>query len=320
MYRSILVSLDGSTFAEAALPWALAMGRTGGADLHLASVHEPIPSFSYEEWESAAWDWSEEYLKKVQTRLEAQASGGVDAWVGAGRVVDSLLQRAKDVNADLVVMATHGRGAFTRAWLGSVTDGLLRHTHLPVLIVRPPEGVKAGLVEVGGAAGAGGAVGAGGEAGTPLQLPTLSTIVVPLDGSDLSESELAEAQTLAKEFGARVHLVRIVAYPVEIASPYLPHTVQMNARLVDEAKDAASDYMEQRAKALRERGIEVETHVRIDAQPGHAIAEVVDEVGADLVIMATHGRGGIQRALLGSTTDKVIRSVTVPVLVRRPTD
>jgi len=301
MYRSILVSLDGSTFAEAALPWALAMGRTADADVHLASVHEPIPSFSYEEWESAAWDWSEEYLKKVRTRLETQTSGTVDAWVGSGRVVDSLLERARDVSAELIVMATHGRGAFTRAWLGSVTDGLLRHTHLPVLVVRPPEGAEAADV-------------------ASFELPTISSIVVPLDGSDLAESELAEAHTLAKEFGAKVHLVRIVAYPVEIASPYLPHTVQMNAQLVDEAKDAASEYMDERAHSLRERGIDVETHVRIDAQPGHAIAELVDEVGADLVIMATHGRGGIQRALLGSTTDKVIRAVKVPVLVRRPTD
>lgn len=297
MYRSILVSLDGSRFAEAALPWALALGRSGSANLHLASVHEPIPSFSYDEWESAAWDWSEEYLARVRERLAPHCEGTIDAWVGSGRVVDCLLKRASDVSADLVVMATHGRGAFTRAWLGSVTDGLLRHTTLPVLVVRPGDQ----------------------PAALGAELPKINAIVVPLDGSDLAESELAEARVLAKEFGATVHLVRVVAYPAEIASPYLPHTVQMNQRLVEEARELAETYMRERADALRAHDIAVESHVLVDAQAGHAIAQVVDEVGADLVIMATHGRGGLQRALLGSTTDKVIRAVDVPVLVRRPT-
>ena len=59
--------------------------------------------------------------------------------------------------------------------------------------------------------------------------------------------------------------------------------------------------------------------MKVDAQPGHAISRVVEEEEADMVVMATHGRGGLQRALLGSTTDKVIRGVHVPVLVRRPT-
>jgi nucleotide-binding universal stress UspA family protein len=297
MYSSILVSLDGSSFAEAALPWALSFSRRTGADLHLATVHEPVPSFSYDEWESAAWEWSEEYLAKIRDRATPLAGGKVDAWVGSGRVVDCLLRRAEDVKADLVIMATHGRGAITRAWLGSVTDGLLRHTHLPVLVVRPPQKSHPDLED---------------------DTPEPGCIVVPLDGSKLAESELEHAKELARLYGSCLHLVRIVAYPVEIASPYLPHTVQMNQHLVDEAKDAAEDYLESRAEPLREDGFTVETHVVVDAQPGHAIAEVVEQAGAGLVIMATHGRGGIQRALLGSTTDKVIRSVEVPVLVRRP--
>jgi nucleotide-binding universal stress UspA family protein len=297
MYSSILVSLDGSSFAEAALPWALSFSRRADADLHLATVHEPVPSFSYDEWESAAWEWSEEYLAKVRDRVTPLAGGTVDAWVGSGRVVDCLLRRAEDVKADLVVMATHGRGAFTRAWLGSVTDGLLRHTNLPVLVVRPPEKSHPDLEE---------------------ERPEPRCIVVPLDGSKLAESELDHARKLAELFGSCLNLVRVVAYPVEIASPYLPHTVQMNQHLVDEAKEAAEDYLASRAEPLREAGLEVHTHVLVDAQPGHAIAEVAESTEADLVIMSTHGRKGIQRALLGSTTDKVIRSVKVPVLVRRP--
>lgn len=301
MFRSILVPLDGSGFSETALPYALAVRRRTGAALHLASVHEPVPSFAYDEWETAAWQWSEDYLATVQERLGADGVGDVDAWVGTGPVVDLLLNRAETVDADLVVMATHGRGALSRAWLGSVADGLVRRARQPVLLVRPTEP----------------AVNGSGEQ-APLAEPDILRVVVPLDGSDLSEAVLDLAAELAATFGAAVHLLRVVAYPVEIASPYLPHTVQMNQQVVEEARGAASEYLERVAAKLRDRGLDVRTEVVVDTQAGHAIALYVEKSEADLVVMATHGRGGLQRALLGSTTDKVIRAVHVPVLVRRP--
>lgn len=296
MFNSILIPLDGSRFAESALGPGLALSRATGAAVHLATVHEPVPSFSYDEWESAAWDWSEDYVSKVSTRASTYSGGPVDAWVGSGRVVDCLMLRADSVHADLIVMATHGRGALTRAWLGSTADAFLRRAQQPVLLVRPEED--------------------GGP--NPSEDLTFSRILVPLDGSPLSETELDLAKGLARIFDAELLLVRVVAYPVEIASPYLPHTVQMNQQIVDEAKAVAHRYLHDAAEGLQADGFRVRTFVKVDAQPGHAIARVVEEEDADLVVMATHGRGGLQRALLGSTTDKVIRSVHVPVLVRRP--
>ena len=125
---------------------------------------------------------------------------------------------------------------------------------------------------------------------------------------------------MARTFGAEVHLLRVVAYPVEIASPYLPHTVQMNQAVVDEAKRAAEDELARVAERIAEDGITVDTRVVVDGQAGHAICAECHDLGADLVVMATHGRGGLSRTLLGSTADKVIRSAHVPVLVRRPAD
>jgi len=294
MFHSILVPLDGSAFSEAALPYALGVSRRTGAAVQLASVHEPVPSFAHDEWESAAWQWSEDYLRSVRDDVVTKVGGEVEAWVGTGRVVDLLMSRADAVDAGLVVMATHGRGALTRAWLGSVADGFVRHAHQPVLIVRPSDGDD------------------------PPDDPTFDEILVALDGSALSESVLDLAAEMARIYSGHLHLVRVVAYPVEIASPYLPHTVQMNQKILDEAKIAAREYLDGIAERLRQDGLEVETHVHVDAQAGHAIAREAEEVGADLIVMATHGRGSLQRALLGSTTDKVIRAVHVPVLVRRP--
>lgn len=294
MFRSILVSLDGSTFSESALSYALSLSRRTGADLQLATVHEPVPSFAYDEWETAAWEWSQEYLRVVRDRVADQAGGDVQAWIGTGRVVDMLRSRAEAVDADLVVMATHGRGALSRAWLGSVADGFVRQAEQPVLLVRPPT-----------------------EGETPED-PSIGRVLVPLDGSDLSEAVLDLAVGVCRTFDAELHLLRVVSYPVEIASPYLPHTIQMNQKVVEDAKRSAEEYVEAIAARLGADGPQVSTHVIVDHQAGHTIADQATELGADLIVMATHGRGGMQRALLGSTTDKVIRSVHVPVLVQRP--
>jgi len=294
MFKKLLVTLDGSSFSEWALSYAAGLSRRTGASVELTSVHEPIPSFAYDEWEAAAFEWTEEYLAKARSRLSEKLQVEVTAWVGSGQVVDSLLDRSETIGADLIIAATHGRGAFSRAWLGSVADGLRRHARQPLLLVRPEKG------------------------DAPPEDPTFSRIMVPLDGSDFSESVLELAAGFARLYGSEIHLIRVVAYPIEIASPYLPHTVQMNQQVVEEAKTAAAEYLGDLAAGLRDRGLTVDTHVVVDSQAGAAICNECRDLHADLVVMATHGRGGLKRALLGSTADKVIRSAHTPVLVKRP--
>ena len=295
MYKQILVPLDGSSFAEAALPLALALSAKTKANLHLVAVVEPIPAFAYEEWESAAKEWSAEYLAAVADRI-SNGDGKVTTALLTGHVVETLLETARATKADLVVMATHGRGALSRAWLGSVADGLMRQAEVPVLFVRPE------------------------EKRTPPPEPRkdFETILVPLDGSELSESALEHAAEFGELFGSAYHLTRIVSYPIDIASPYLPHTVQLNQTVLAEAKVAAAEYLEDQADRLRKRGSRVTTSVIVDAQPGPGILAETEAVGADLVAMATHGRKGVGRLILGSAADKVLRGTHVPLLLYRP--
>lgn len=294
MFTRIMVPLDGSRFSEWALTYATDLSRRTGAKLDLVSVHEPIPSFAYDEWETAALDWTTEYLDRIRDRLNQELEAEVTSWVGNGPVLEGLLQRADSQGVDLIVAATHGRGAISRAWLGSIADGLLRHGDHPLLLVRPEKGEQ------------------------PPSEPTLGRVVVPLDGSDFSEKALAPAASLARLYDGRLHLVRVVAYPVEIASPYLPHTVQMNQEVVHEARDAAQAYLDRIADELGTDGLETRADVIVDSQAGAAICEELGEAHADVIVMASHGRSGIRRALLGSTADKVIRSSHNPVLVIRP--
>ncbi len=299
MYRLIMVPLDGSRFAESAMPLALSVSRRTKAPLHLVTVQEPIPSFAYDEWENAAEDWSRAYLNNAVERARPLAGAEVTATLLAGHVVDVVEKEARSRGADLVVMATHGRGAFSRAWLGSVADAFLHHTCRPILLVRPEEG----------------------DAEPDLSAdPGFAQMMVPLDGTELSESVLEHAVSFASLFDTVMHLVRVVPYPLQFTSPYLPHTLQMNQQFVTESREAAEAYLETHAERLRARGQTVETSVVVVAQPGHGLLNEITESGCDLVAMATHGRSGLTRAILGSTADKVVRGSHTPVLLYRPVE
>lgn len=300
MYRQILVPLDGSRFAEAALPLALDVSRRTEAPIHLVTVQEPIPSFAYDEWEAAATDWSEDYLANVLERIGARAGGRLTTALRSGPVVERLGEEVHEVEADLVVMATHGRGMLSRAWLGSVADAFVHECDRPVLLVRPEDDAE-GQDDVAADA-------------------ILKKMLIPLDGTELSEAAMEHAVELGQLFGCAYHLVRIVPYPVDIASPYLPHTVQMNQGLVEEAKESAQQYLEARAERMRRRDLDVEIGVFVDAQPGHGILREAESRGCDFIAMTTHGRKGLTRAILGSTSDKVLRGTRVPVLLYRPAD
>ena len=296
MYRKILVPLDGSKFAESALPLALSLSRRTKADLHVATVQEAIPSFAYDEWENAAAEWSEQYLGNVAERMAPHAGGKVTVALLSGHIVETLEKEAQSQGAELVIMATHGRGLLSRAWLGSVADSFLHHTGHPVLLVRPEDGDTPDLAAD----------------------RSFRKILVPLDGTELSECMLEHAVAFGRLSDAAYHLVRVVPYPIDIASPYLPHTVQLNQGLVDDAKGAATEYLEAQALSLREQGLHVDTVVLVDAQPGNGILQEVEAAGCDLIAMSTHGRKGLSRAILGSAADKVLRGTHVPVLLYRP--
>lgn len=296
MYKNILVPLDGSTFAEATLPLALALTHKTGAKLHLVSVVEPIPAFAYAEWEPAALDWSTKYLDSVAERVSGDAGDEVTTSVHSGRVVETLCKEVASRSVDLVVMATHGRGVLSRAWLGSVADAFMRESDVPVLFVRPEEG----------------------DAPAPKPSQDFETLLVPLDGSDVSESALRHATEFGELFGSAYHLTRVVAYPLEIASPYLPQTIQMNVDILAEAKENAAEYLEEQADRMRKRGLRVTVSVAVDPQAAHGILSEAEAVGCDLISMATHGRSGVGRIVLGSAADKVLRGTTVPLLLYKP--
>jgi nucleotide-binding universal stress UspA family protein len=218
-----------------------------------------------------------------------------------GTVPETLETHAAEVSAEVVVMASHGRGPLSRAWLGSVADHFVRHGPSRVLLVRPDEDRVE--EEIGAA-----------------HLPTWHprTVLLPLDGSEFSAAALPDALRLARAFDAELLLVQVVAYPLEVGTGYMPQSVQVGEAVVQGIRSSAERALADRAAALEEDGLRVKTAVTTDHQAAHGILTLADEHGADVIVMATHGRGGLARALVGSTTDKVVRGTDRPVWLHRP--
>ena len=136
MYRTILVPLDGSPFAEQALPTAVHLAAGAKAPLLLARVHQP-PSRLGSTWDDFFRNEAKAYLERIAARATHAQPIDVEIAVLDGDVVEALCEHAERRAECLTVMSTNGRTGLSRAWLGSVADGVLRHSTRPVLALRP---------------------------------------------------------------------------------------------------------------------------------------------------------------------------------------
>jgi len=284
-YRTILVALDGSLLAERALPFARRLAVGTGACLVLARAvtartDRPDPDAEGE---------AEAYLKRI-VRQE-RGHGRTHLAVLAGEPAPALLAYARSRAADLVVMATHGRSGLGRWLYGSVADAVLRGSELPVL-----------LVPAGG--GTGEAVAAGGRPGR---------VLVALDGSHAALAALAPARALAAALGWRLLLLRAVEPPS--GALYRP-PVRKELFHPEVALAGARRYLRGVAATLLPgtAGVDV---LAVQGAAAPSILAAAQETGADLVVMATHGRGGLARAALGSVAAETLHRATVPLMLVR---
>jgi nucleotide-binding universal stress UspA family protein len=308
---SILVPLDGSLFSEYALPQALAVARVLDAnieivsvvpDLQLIAVGDPtVASIPPSVVEEDKWR-AEEYLDKVAASLVGNSSEvEVSTKALQGDIAQAIENHVTQTHPTLIVMSSHGRGALSRAWLGSIADQLVRHANVPVLIVRPGEQNTDAL--------------------PPVVATDLKNILVPVDGGSLSKKGLAWAVRLAKNSGAHLVLARVVQPPPAYESPYFPGdavAVPLHQRGIPEELAAAD--LNAMKNELADRGFDASTEIISCVQIASGLLSCAEEVEADLIVIATHGRGGLARATLGSVADKVVRGAEMPVLVVRGTE
>lgn len=293
---TVLVPLDGSAFAERALPWARSLAQGCDATLvlvravvlHALRGAAPVPA------RTTALEEAEQYLSTAAQRLLPGLR--VETVVSDGPADEAILAAARQYPADLLVMATHTRPPLAGLLYGSVSHALLGRSHVPILLIRSWSPGSAAV-------------------------PTVRQrrILVPLDGSPFGEEALPSALVIARTLNAALALVRVVPPPARLLSGTLGLLLAATEPDQEERVREAEQYLNSVRLyiATLDSLMTVRTDVRV-GDPLRAIVDAERESGAAMVVMATHGRTGLGHVLLGSSAEAVLRDGTAPVLFVRP--
>jgi len=297
----IVVLLDGSELAEQAVPVAAALAKRTDAELILVHVHTPtavepihvegLPVID-ENMRSLRRTHEQAYLDGARERLAAGARASTVLL--EGRVASAVATHVGARAAQLLVLTTHGRSGFERAWLGSVADELTRISPIPVLLIRPQAAPSA---------------------------TRFRRILVPLDESPLAETVVEHAVRLAKlEPEAEIVLLEILpddSTPVLVPASLLGPSAASEER-ARKQEGAARTYLDGIAARVRSAGLRATARIQAARNVAATILETAQSEHVDLVALSTHGRSGLLRMALGSVADKVVRASQTPILLYRP--
>jgi len=236
------------------------------------------------------------YLAQLQERLGRDPTIKVETVLLDGPIAPALAKDATANSASLIVMTTHGHGGFERLWLGSVVDTLIRTSAVPLLVLRFAD-----------------------ESAPTTTEPKVRRVLVPLDGSLLAEAAIPPALALGALGGAEYVLVHVTEPSFWLGR--LPGGMLAASPAAEGGQQSdrqAEDYLTRVAARLAGQGFKAETRVVVSNHLARAILDAARAARADLIALATHGRGGLSRLLIGSVADKVMRRSDVPLLLCRP--
>lgn len=282
---TFLVPLDGSRLAEVVLPVVELLDSRLHARVMLLHVLEQRPPATiHGERHLADSAEARTYLDEVAARLRA-SNVSVEVHVHEARqgdVVRSIVDHAQEVNADLMILCTHGGSGLRKLLFGSIAQKVLQQGGQPILLV-PPKAIGS------------------------AQPFNLRRILVPLDGTAAHEPALPVASALAQAFKAQMELVVVIPTLATLSDErmapglFLPTTMK---GILDLAQQGARDYLEQIAAQCRARGVAVTAQV-IRGDPIPAVLGLARSLDTDLIVMASHGRAGLEATLSSSVAPRI---------------
>jgi len=292
--KTILYPTDFSVTAKQALNHALFLAEQFEAELHMLHavvLHEsdpraperrfPEPSDILQNlFEIADSEMSqiiEANQAKTFTLKEAKVKG-----FSAGQVI---LDYSKEHDIDLIVMGTHGRRGPARMFLGSVTEEVIRQAYCPVLTLRSRERPPVG--------------------------EAMEKILVPIDFSEHSKSALSYAREIAALYGSSLQLIHVIEEPV-YPYFYAPAGAFSVAQQLEELRVKTDEALEKLMSESRGPEVPYEKSV-VTGRPAIEITRFAEEQSSDMIVIATHGLSGLERLLVGSTAEQVVRLATCPV-------
>lgn len=288
MYDTILVPTDGSGHSVRAAEHGYYLARLFDATVHVINVVDVQRAggmFDAGGVDQAFVDRLKEEGKEAVETVEAVGDerDAVKTAVVTGDPAETILEYADDHGADMIAMGTHGRTGLDRYVAGSVTERVVRLATVPVLTVRATDRSR-----IAG---------------------DYDDVLVPTDGSETAAAAVDHGLAIAQPADARIHAVNIVDVGGLVASPDNTPPPEVLERLTSEA-EAMTDRI---ATHARELELEAVTAVR-EGFPARDLLEYTEENDIDLVAMGTAGRTGLNRYLLGSTTERLIRHAEMPVV------
>ena len=298
MYSKILVPLDGSKTAEKVLPYARHLAGKFKIPVELLAVLDIAEMATHISAERArhldtmiddGMRASTTYLRGVATTFP---EGKVTCTVEKDRAEEAIIGKAGTDGTALIAMATHGRSGMNRFLLGSVAEKVLRGGASPLMLVRAKEAAKTS-----------------GEA-------PFKSIIVPLDGSELAESVIPLAATMAKELDLELVLFRAYHMPYNAYAGDDGYMVNYD-ELIDSVRDEAKEYLDKKVAAVKNLGVAKVSVLSKEGFAGDEIIALGRTIPEALIAMCSHGRSGIGRWVLGSVAENVVRHSDAPVLVVR---
>lgn len=302
MFSDIMVPLDGNRFAEHAIPVAAALARRHGARVHVVAVSPPariwmsgnglspeVPAADLSELDRITERELGGYLQRVAGNL-TRSSGIIAHAVlleGVDPVGDQLVEYVRLHRIKLVVMHTHARNPLARMWLGSVANVVLHQSGIPCLLLRGPST---------------------GSTDPEVRAAGPARIMVPVDGSPEADFALDLALAIARPDVSEVHLLAVI--------PPGPRTTA-DQRSLPERIAALQEHLSVLSRRAEEAGLSPLSHVVMQNEPAQVILDVMARERIDMVTIAAHHRSAIDRVIMGSVVDHLLRHSRVPMLVWR---
>jgi nucleotide-binding universal stress UspA family protein len=285
MYQSIVVGYDESLYSKAALAEvALRVKKNGGS---VTLVHAVF----FDKEEFAVMPSQLEQRMEIGARLCRLAktdlqsayglNGSVESLVCEGEPPEVIVDMARGKKADLIALGTYGRRGLKRLLMGSVTSQVVLNAPCDVLVVKKP------------------CIGCTGS---------YRSLLVPFDGSISSEKALLRAAALSKTDGAEISVLYVIPRYEEMMDFFKTETIKKSLyqeaeKIVEGAKKLASGL-----------GLPIKAVVQ-EGHAGDKIVEIANTMKHDLIVVGTHGWSGMNKAIMGSTAERVIANASCPILI-----
>ncbi len=305
MPNLLLVPLDGSATADAAIPHAVELAGRFHCGILLLRVHQPMaaiagppevgPIFPDAAVEKEIREEAAAWIARCAADLASTSGLVVQSEFRIGPLAETIVEVATEMAAIAIVCCTHTSKGWVPTWIGSVTDSVVRHAPCPV-IAMSEEAAR--------------------------RTPQMRRLLVLTDGSELADEVIPYAMWYTRAFGSELELLQVVLPPWSGDGVAMAAEAPQDPFGVNVVAANAKESLDELCAQLHMNGIRAKSVVEVDANPARAILAYIRESDPDAVAISTHGRG-ISRLLLGSIADKVLReggrtTMIVPPGVRAP--